>query len=205
MDRRAFIVGMATAASAMAQQSRPAAPADNSQAEPPVEFICPMHPDVRSGRSGRCPRCGMDLVANLPDRIEYPLGLKLTPSNLHPGKELQMAFTVTDPKTGKQVTDFQVIHEKLYHLFIVSQDLKYFAHDHPTKGPDGVFRFNTVLPKAGMYRVLSDFFPQEGTHQLIVKSIVVPGVAITPGAELKPEMSPKRSGNMQVSLTMQPE
>ena len=206
MDRRTFITGLAGLAGALAQQSsRPVAPIDNTPPEAPIEFICPMHPDVRSGQPGRCPRCGMDLVANLPDRIEYPLGLKLTPPNLHPGKEVQMAFTVTDPKTGKQVTDFQVIHEKLFHLFIVSQDLQYFVHDHPEKGPDGVFRFNTVLPRAGMYRVLSDFFPQGGTPQLIVKTIVVPGAAITPGVELRPEMSPKNSGNMQVSMIAKPE
>src|SRR5205807_9779044 len=128
MNRRAFIVGLAAAASAIAQ-TRPVSPADATQAEPPVEFICPMHPDVHSSQPGHCPRCGMDLVANLPDRLDYPLSLKLNPSRIRPGRELQMAFTVTDPKTGKQVTDFQVIHEKLYHIFIVSQDLHYFVHD----------------------------------------------------------------------------
>jgi hypothetical protein len=147
----------------------------------------------------------MDLVANLPDRLDYPLSLKLNPPRVRAGRELQMAFTVTDPKTGKQVTDFQVIHEKLYHLFIVSQDLQYFVHDHPEKGTDGVFRFDAVLPKPGMYRILSDFYPQGGTPQLIVKTVVVPGAPITPGSELKPEMSPKQSGNMQVALTMQPQ
>lgn len=189
----------------MAQQSRPVFPSDTSQSETPVEFICPMHPDVHSSQPGHCPRCGMDLVANLPDRLDYPLSLKLNPPRIRAGRELQMAFTVTDPKTGKQVTDFQVIHEKLYHLFIVSQDLQYFAHDHPQKGRDSVFRFDTVLPRPGMYRILSDFYPQGGTPQLIVKTVVVPGAPITPGSELKPEMSPKQSGNMQVSLTMQPE
>src|SRR5205807_2671450 len=99
----------------------------------------------------------------------------------------------------------QVIHEKLYHLFIVSQDLHYFVHDHPEKGTDGVFRFDTVLPKPGMYRILSDFYPQGGTPQLIVKTVVVPGAPITPGAKLKPDLSPKQSGNMQVALTMQPQ
>ena len=57
----------------------------------------------------------MDLVANLPDRIEYPLGLKLTPPNLHPGKELQMAFTVTnlvgsDPSVGAAQTDPNLVN-----------------------------------------------------------------------------------------------
>jgi Cu2+-exporting ATPase len=26
------------------------------------EYICPMHPEVRQGKPGRCPKCGMDLV-----------------------------------------------------------------------------------------------------------------------------------------------
>ena len=163
-----------------------------------------MHPDVRSPQPGFCPRCGMALVANLPDRIEYPLNLKLNPPGAQAGKELQLVLTVEDPKTGQQVTDFQTVHEKLYHVFIVSQDLRYFLHDHPEKGPDGVFRFSTVFPRPGMYRILSDFYPQGGTPQLIVKTVVVPGAAITPGTQLTPDLAPKQSANMQVSLAMDP-
>lgn len=163
-----------------------------------------MHPDVHSSQPGYCPRCGMQLVANLPDRIEYPLKIELHPSAPRAGKDLQFAFTVMDPKTGRPVTDFQVMHEKLFHLFIVSQDLKYFRHDHPEPQPDGVFQFNANLPKPGMYRILSDFYPTGGTPQLIVKTVILPGTAITAGAELKPDLSPKKSANMHVSLTMQP-
>lgn len=146
----------------------------------------------------------MKLVANLPDRAEYPLKMLLNPSAPRAGGELQFAFTVLDPKTRKQVTDFQVMHEKLYHLFIVSQDLEYFVHGHPEQGSDGAFRFRAVLPKPGMYRVLSDFYPTGGTPQLIVKTVVLPGAAITPGARLKPDLVPKDSTNLRVSLTMQP-
>jgi hypothetical protein len=146
----------------------------------------------------------MELVANLPDRIEYGLRLALHPLPPRPGKDIQLAFTVLDPKTGELVTDYQVIHEKLYHLFIVSQDLKYFRHDHPEQGTDGVFRFHANLPRPGMYRILSDFYPTGGTPQLIVKSLILPGAAITPGTELAPDLSPKNSTNMKVSLTMQP-
>lgn len=185
-------------------QSPSVGPSNTTQAEPPLVFVCPMHPDVHSGQPGVCHRCGMKLVANLPERIEYPLEVALHPAVPKPGKNLQLAFTVTDPKTGKRVTDFQIMHEKLYHLFIVSQDLTYFRHDHPEPGPDGIFRFNANLPRPGMYRILSDFYPTGGTPQLIVKSILVPGTAITPGAALQPDLSPKQAANMHVSLTMQP-
>jgi hypothetical protein len=202
VEGRALIVGLFLALNLFAQSG--SAPPNASQAEAPVEFYCPMHPDVRSSQPGRCPRCGMELVANLPDRMEYPLRIAFQPAVPKAGKDLQLAFTVMDPKTGKPVTDFQVMHEKLFHLFIVSQDLKYFLHDHPELGPDGVFHFTGKLPKPGMYRILSDFYPTGGTPQLIVKTLILPGAAITPGAELKSDLSPKGSGNMRVSLTMQP-
>jgi hypothetical protein len=200
--RRDFIFGVFLVIGAA--QSRSIPPAVPGQGETPVDFVCPMHPDVHSSQPGHCPRCGMALVANLPDRVEYPVMLALHPSALRPGRTVQLAFTVLDPKTGKRVTDFQLMHERLYHLFIVSQDLQYFVHDHPEKGPDATFRFNAVLPKPGMYRVLSDFYPTGGTPQLIVKTLVVPGAPITPGTELKADLSPKNAANVRVSLTMRP-
>lgn len=27
-----------------------------------VVYTCPMHPDVKSDKPGKCPKCGMDLV-----------------------------------------------------------------------------------------------------------------------------------------------
>lgn len=189
----------------IASAQSPSAPAAASgQAEPAVEFVCPMHPDVRSSQAGRCPRCGMTLVANLPDRIEYGLDLKVHPPRIQPGKPFQLAFTVKDPKTDKTVFNFQTMHEKLYHMFIVSQDLGYFIHDHPVRGADGVFRFNAVFPRSGMYRILSDFYPSGGTPQLIVRTVLVPGNSITPGAVLQSDVASKQAENMEVSLSMVP-
>jgi len=185
-------------------QSPSQSPASGVTAEAPVEFVCPMHPDVRSLQPGRCPRCGMELVADLPDRAEYPVTLSLVPSHPRPGKDLELTFRVFDPKTQKPVTDFQIMHTKPYHLFIVSQDLGYFLHSHPDREADGAFRFHAVLPEPGMYRVLSDFYPTGGTPQLIVKSIVLPGAPITPGTELQPDLGAKDAANMRVSLTLQP-
>jgi hypothetical protein len=28
-----------------------------------IIYTCPMHPEVKSDRPGKCPKCGMDLVA----------------------------------------------------------------------------------------------------------------------------------------------
>lgn len=162
-----------------------------------------MDPDVRSNKEGVCSRCGMKLVAGLPDPVEYPMDLSITPHRLTPGQKATLDFVVRDPWKGRPVTNFQVVHEKLFHLFIVSQDLQYFVHDHPVFQPDGTFRYEYSFPQAGMYRVLGDMYPDGATPQLIVKTVMVPGGAPAP-VKLTRDYSAKDSVNLQVSLTTDP-
>lgn len=172
--------------------------------EPPVDFVCPMDPDVHSAKPGKCPRCGMALIAGIPDETEYPVIVTPAPAKLKAGAPVQLAFEVRNPNTGDRVKDFEIVHDKLFHMFIVSQDLDFFVHDHPVRGDDSIFRYKTVLPKTGMYRVLSDFYPKGGVPQLIAKTLIVSGGPITAGTRLKPDTSLKKTENMTVSLTTDP-
>jgi hypothetical protein len=172
--------------------------------EAPVEFVCPMDPDVRSSGPGKCSRCGMALMPGIPDQVEYPVDLQVTPRMIKPGTKVALAFTIRDPKTGEQVKHFEVVHEKLFHMFIVSQDLKFFIHEHPAIGSDAVFRYDAVLPKPGMYRILSDFYPKGGTPQLIARTLLVPGGPIQPGAKLQPDLAPQKAENLTATLRMEP-
>ena len=60
-------------------------------------YVCPMDPDVRSNREGVCSRCGMKLVAGLPDPVEYPPDLSITPRKLAVGQKATLDFVVRDP------------------------------------------------------------------------------------------------------------
>lgn len=189
--RRLFIVLLAAMAM-LAQQS--------------IEFTCPMDRDVRSKTPGKCPRCGMTLVANLPEPLEYPLDLRVDPPEIPSGREITLEFRVGDPKTGQPVRHFEIVHEKLFHLFIVSQDLQYFAHVHP-EFENGVFRLRTTLPKEGTYRLLADFYPTGGTPQLTPKTITTAGYSTPLEAgipHLAPDLSPKEGENLRVELKLDP-
>jgi hypothetical protein len=167
-------------------------------------YICPMDPDVRSNNPGKCARCGMALVAGLPDPVEYHLDLTVTPRPVKAGQPAGLTFAVHDPWKNRLVSNYQFVHEKLFHMFIVSQDLQVFLHNHPTLGSDGMFHYDYIFPKAGMYRVLGDFYPDGATPQLIAKTVIVPGSPPKPAA-LTRDYSPKDAENLNVELVTEPQ
>src|SRR5262249_37188183 len=81
-------------------------------------------------------------------------------------------------------------HEKLFHLFLVSQDLSQFQHIHPAFNADGSFSIETTLPVSGRYKVYCDFYPVEGSPQVLQQSLVTAGYKedlFTASARLKPD------------------
>jgi len=170
-----------------------------------LSYVCPMDRDVTSKTPGSCPRCGMKLVAGIPDSKEYPVEITTQPRVMEPGKDIQLTFHIEDPKTHTLVRDFEIVHEKLYHFFVVSQDLSYFKHVHPELQPDATFRLNVNFPQPGMYRVLSDFYPKGGTPQLVVNTLLVSGGGLERApVELSPDLAPQRAENTEVELATEP-
>jgi Cu+-exporting ATPase len=65
-------------------------------------------------------------------------------------------------KDGKPIEQFDVSHEKLLHLIIVSKDLSFFNHIHPTYIGKGVFEITTQFPNGGDYKMIADIVPTGG-------------------------------------------
>jgi len=174
----------------------------------PLDYVCPMDPDVRATIPGSCSRCGMKLMVGIIDPVEYALDLKLQPGAPREDQAVELIFAINEPKTGKQVRDFEIVHERPFHLFVVSEQLDFFLHEHPRLGRDRRFRFRTRFPKAGMYRLLCDFYPKGGTPQLLARTVLVPGKKGTPfplvPPTLNPDLSEKNGLNIAVELLMQP-
>jgi heavy metal-binding protein len=174
----------------------------------PLDYVCPMDPDVRAALPGNCTRCGMKLIVGVVDPIEYGLDLRLQPRAPRVDQSVELIFAVDEPNTGRPVQDFEIVHEKPFHLFVVSEGLDFFLHEHPQLGRDRRFRFRTRFPKPGMYRLLCDFYPKGGSPQLLARTVLIPGTQGTslspvPGS-LSPDLSEKKSLNIAVELSTQP-
>jgi Heavy metal binding domain len=185
-----------------ASESQPSIPPDPSQG---VVYICPMDPDVRSHDAGVCRRCGMTLVAGIPDPVEFHLDLRVIPSTPRPGRAAVLQFLVHDPWKNRPVSDFNVVHERFFHAFIVSEDLQFFEHGHPTLVADGVFQYPITFQKAGMFRVLGDYYPAGATPQLTSDTVFVTGGGASSPVQLDRDYSPKTAANVRVSLATVPD
>ncbi|MDO8680232.1 MAG: heavy metal-binding domain-containing protein [Acidobacteriota bacterium] len=139
-------------------------------------FICPMHPNEVKAEPGKCSICGMTLVPGDPmATADYRMSVVTEPRAVKAGENTKFRFTITHPLTGETVRQFADVHDRLYHLFIVSRDMTLFNHEHPVFEKDGSFTIEHTLPKAGHYVFFSDFMPVGGGPQLIATPIVTAG------------------------------
>lgn len=197
----AFVLAAPIASnSGPAQERAPAATA-------PAAYVCPMHPDVTQATPGTCHRCGMVLIAMDPfDAREYRVDVTTTPPGVPARRPFSLRLTVREPTSGAVVREFATVHDKRFHLFVISQDLEHYAHVHPEQEPDGSWRLDVTLPKPGYYKLYSDFLPKGGTPQVIALPLVTagaPGDLASSSARLVPDRElTKAFGDMRVRLVL---
>jgi hypothetical protein len=146
------------------------------EAQAPATYFCPMHAHVRLHGPGACPLCRMPLVAaDALDARDYRLELTAAPNPPAAGQPFRLRLAVGHPDSDELVRDFALVHERRYHLFVISHDLEHYAHVHPELETDGAFALDVTLPRAGYYKIFSDFLPTGGTPQVIGRSLATRG------------------------------
>lgn len=115
----------------------------------------------------------------------YTAELKLNNEQVESGKPVELTFQIKDPK-GKNVSDLEIVHEKPMHLFMVSEDLSQYFHEHPTRQTDGTYKLPYTFPNGGKFKVFIDFKPLD--DEQTVESFDVDVAGEKPEKiELKPE------------------
>jgi heavy metal-binding protein len=180
-----------------------------TQIDDTTAWVCPMHSDYTADGQGTCPRCGMALVHAAPfDVRDYRLDFRTSPAVVRPGQHASFRFRILRPGSAEVVKKFEVVHERQYHLFLISQDMEYFQHIHPRELADGTWTIDVTLPKAGYYKVLSDFLPSGGASQFIAHPLITAGYdgdLVGDSARLVPDVVlTKTDGDITASVTFDP-
>jgi hypothetical protein len=179
------------------------------EVEDATGWVCPMHSDYTADSQGTCPRCGMALVHAAPfDVRDYDLDFRTVPAVVRAGQKAALRLRVLHPGTGEVVKKLETVHERQYHLFVISQDMEHFEHIHPRELADGTWTIDLTLPKAGYYKVLSDVLPSGGSSQFIARPLVTAGYdgdLAASSAHLVPDVSPTKTvEDITASVTTDP-
>lgn len=158
-----------------------------------AHYTCPMHPEVISETPGICPKCKMDLVlqgdahpAGLHDSSKFKMDFETLPANVNPGQPVVLKFMPKNAADNSMLKNLQIVHEMPMHLLMVSNDLSWFAHEHPEAKPDGSYELAYKFPRADHYLFYSDVTPQGASHNQVFKLAKTVGSA----SESKPNLVP---------------
>ncbi len=137
-------------------------------------YACPMHCEGAKTyhAAQHCPVCGMAL--GLIGGGGYRVAVTPAHGTIEPGIETALTIAIDDPH-GTRVQHLDVVHEKLVHLLITSEDLSWFAHEHPERQKDGTFRLRVTFPAPGRYTLFHDFTPKRVGMQVVPVDLVVAG------------------------------
>lgn len=142
------------------------------------------------------------LAGRKPAPKPFTLELKTEPARPVAGRPTRMFFVVRSRETGKPVTDFDIVHEQLFHLILVRDDLGAFFHEHPERQPDGTFTFTFTFPTGGSWRAFGDIAPKGAGSQVTSVRFTVDGPR-GQRANLMPALRPVVTEN-GLTLAMRP-
>ena len=121
-----------------------------------------------------------------------------------PGDRVQLTFTIKDPKSGAAVTKFETVHEKLFHMFIVSQDLDILC----ARPSDNVGTTARFVLEASFLRQVCIAFSRTIIRLMERRNSPPKRFSFLAGSlgvsQPEPDLAAKRTGNMDVELTTDP-
>ncbi len=165
-------------------------------------YACPMHPEVTGKEGDKCPKCGMALEHNdtpVDTKVTYVMQFASSAATIEPKKEVTLSFTPVIKGKETEPVALDVEHEKKLHLIMASDDLSWFAHEHPEYYADGSYKLNYSFPAPGKYFLFADYKPTGGNHALEKIEVNVAGTAAA-AKTWGTDRETSTSGNYSVTL-----
>lgn len=95
------------------------------------------------------------------------------------GQDTEIRIQIRD-EDGMPIEDFDIEHEKLLHLIVVSKDMSYFNHIHPEYNGQGEFTVTNRFPAGGEYKLIADYVPAGGAKTTQTEWVAIEGEAAEP-------------------------
>lgn len=138
------------------------------------------------------------VLADTRDAGMYRTEVQVLPAPVQAGQPATLSITVRDGN-GREVSQLTPSHEKPMHLFVISRDLRRFAHLHPSVA-GASFRAPHTFEDAGEYLLFVDY-QQPGRGQVVDRhSVHVTGPARPAAAALTESPRTQRADGLELTL-----
>lgn len=130
----------------------------------------------------------------------HTMGVQPT-APVEPNRPATLEIRLSD-RAGQPVPELEVVHEKKLHFLVMSRDLAFFSHEHPTDRGDGLWTLPFTFPAPGEYVFFGDYKPDGASQVISSARLTVPGASAMKAAELALDdlAHPKRFGDYAVDL-----
>lgn len=98
--------------------------------------------------------------------------------SVEPRYGLRRHLSFHEQAAGSTLVRFDDDMTKKQHMVVVSDDLQYFAHVHPTLHTNGTFTIDYTFPKAGFYHIYMDGIPNAWGRQVFRFDVPIDSRAI---------------------------
>lgn len=133
-------------------------------------------------------------------KMPFRLEVQNWPKIARAGETINLTMVVLDEKSGKVVSDFEIVHEQKFHLLIVSRDLGWFLHEHPVMDAKGLWTIPLTFPAGGEYGINGDVAPRNRGSMILTTSVKVTGPPPTWDTSLTPSMGPSVDGSLRGTI-----
>ena len=137
------------------------------------------------------------------DLHEYTVDLK-TDDTPVAGEPVTLTIDIRYADTKKPVQEFELVHERLLHFIMTTEDMAWFEHQHPVRGEDGLFRLTWTFPRSGNYRLYADFTPADGDNQMKLLPFSVGGDTASTFPLRADTRLAKQVGDLRFELQVRP-
>lgn len=137
------------------------------------------------------------------DLHDYTVALKTSEPPVA-GKPVTLEMDIRYADTEEPVREFELVHERLLHFIMTTEDMAWFEHQHPVRGNDGIFRLTWTFPRPGNYRLYADFTPADGDNQIKQLPFSVGGASASTVPLQADTRLKKEVGDLRFELEVRP-
>jgi DMSO/TMAO reductase YedYZ heme-binding membrane subunit len=116
---------------------------------------------------------------------DYSMNVTTEPKTIVAGQETKLTFQIIDTRTGRPLSKYQILQDKLMHVVVLRKDLLSYAHIHPDYDGKDTFTVTHTFPADGTYSLFVEYSAPDFYENLSMGRVTVGSTIEEKAADLE--------------------